>query len=128
MLSEWETEEHSLQRVALWYRAPEILLGSTNYTAKVDIWSLGCVFADMHTRCPAMRPLHQIGGLSDQVTSESEGEVFAQLETIFQVCGKPSDWSYYWGNLPNVHYLYGLSVNPHPTERFGGCVGCLLTL
>ena len=28
-----------------WYRAPEILLGSTKYTKGVDMWSLGCILA-----------------------------------------------------------------------------------
>ena len=30
-----------------WYRAPEILLASKNYTAGVDMWSLGCIAAEM---------------------------------------------------------------------------------
>lgn len=33
--------------VTLWYRPPEILLGSKFYTTSVDIWSLGCIFAEM---------------------------------------------------------------------------------
>ncbi len=30
-----------------WYRSPEILLGSTNYSFSSDIWSAGCVIAEM---------------------------------------------------------------------------------
>ncbi|KAJ4432163.1 Cyclin-dependent kinase 2, partial [Periplaneta americana] len=33
--------------VTLWYRAPEILLGSKFYSTSVDVWSLGCIFAEM---------------------------------------------------------------------------------
>lgn len=33
--------------VTLWYRAPEILLGTKLYATAVDIWSLGCIFAEM---------------------------------------------------------------------------------
>lgn len=33
--------------VTLWYRAPEILLGTKVYTTSVDIWSLGCIFAEL---------------------------------------------------------------------------------
>lgn len=33
--------------VTLWYRAPELLLGARNYSDTVDMWSLGCVFAEM---------------------------------------------------------------------------------
>ena len=38
--------------VTLWYRAPDILLGSKNYTTSVDIWSVGCIFAEMVNRKP----------------------------------------------------------------------------
>jgi serine/threonine protein kinase len=38
--------------VTLWYRAPEILLGSQHYSIPVDIWSIGCIFAEMVTRHP----------------------------------------------------------------------------
>lgn len=38
--------------VTLWYRAPEILLGSKFYTNGVDVWSLGCIFAEMILRKP----------------------------------------------------------------------------
>lgn len=30
-----------------WYRSPEILLGSRRYTCGVDMWSLGCILAEM---------------------------------------------------------------------------------
>lgn len=33
--------------VTLWYRAPEILLGVKRYAAAVDVWSAGCIFAEM---------------------------------------------------------------------------------
>lgn len=33
--------------VTLWYRAPEILLGSKVYSMAVDLWSLGCIFAEL---------------------------------------------------------------------------------
>ncbi|EKX36688.1 hypothetical protein GUITHDRAFT_89936 [Guillardia theta CCMP2712] len=38
--------------VTLWYRAPEILLGSKHYSTPVDIWSIGCIFAEMVSRRP----------------------------------------------------------------------------
>lgn len=33
--------------VTLWYRSPELLLGTKKYDSKIDIWSLGCIFAEM---------------------------------------------------------------------------------
>ncbi|XP_014486235.1 PREDICTED: cyclin-dependent kinase 1-like isoform X2 [Dinoponera quadriceps] len=38
--------------VTLWYRAPEILLGATRYSCAIDMWSIGCIFAEMTTKKP----------------------------------------------------------------------------
>ncbi|CAB3369212.1 Hypothetical predicted protein [Cloeon dipterum] len=38
--------------VTLWYRAPEILLGSTRYSCPVDMWSIACIFGEMANRKP----------------------------------------------------------------------------
>jgi cyclin-dependent kinase 2 len=38
--------------VTLWYRAPEILLGCRYYSTPVDVWSIGCIFAEMLNRSP----------------------------------------------------------------------------
>lgn len=61
--------------VTLWYRAPEILLGSKFYNTPVDIWSLGCIFAEMLTR----RPLFP---------GDSEID---QLFRIFRTLGTPTE-------------------------------------
>ncbi len=41
-----------LQVVTLWYRAPEILLGAKTYSTPVDVWSIGCIFAEMINQKP----------------------------------------------------------------------------
>ena len=41
------TSNLSNRVVTLWYRAPELLYGSTRYTNKIDMWSLGCIFAEL---------------------------------------------------------------------------------
>lgn len=38
--------------VTLWYRAPEILLGARQYSTPVDVWSVGCIFAEMVNQRP----------------------------------------------------------------------------
>ncbi|XP_076170539.1 cyclin-dependent kinase 1 isoform X1 [Ptiloglossa arizonensis] len=38
--------------VTLWYRAPEILLGANRYSCAIDVWSIGCIFAEMATKKP----------------------------------------------------------------------------
>lgn len=44
--------------VTRWYRAPELLCDSTHYGKTVDVWSVGCIFAEMLSR----RPFFQVGG------------------------------------------------------------------
>jgi len=61
--------------VTLWYRAPEILLGSQAYSTPVDIWSTGCIFAEML----AKRPLFP---------GDSEID---QLFRIFRTLGTPTE-------------------------------------
>lgn len=49
--------------VTLWYRPPELLLGSKNYGSAVDVWSIGCIFAELVLRAPYMagdREINQI--------------------------------------------------------------------
>merc|ERR1712106_1245574 len=70
--------------VTLWYRAPEILLGSKFYCTSVDTWSLGCIFAEMITR----RPLFP---------GDSEID---QLFRIFRILGTPTET-----NWPGVSSL-----------------------
>ncbi|XP_034046124.1 cyclin-dependent kinase 6 [Thalassophryne amazonica] len=63
--------------VTLWYRAPEVLLNSV-YMSAVDVWSAGCIFAELFL----LRPLFK---------GQTEAQ---QLQKIFEVIGLPSeeDW------------------------------------
>ena len=49
--------------VTLWYRAPEILLGANKYSCPVDVWSIGCIFAEMANK----RPIFQGDSEIDQL-------------------------------------------------------------
>ncbi len=40
-------EPPNIQVVTLWYRAPEVLLGSMHYSTSTDMWSVGCIMAEM---------------------------------------------------------------------------------
>ena len=66
------------QVVTRWYRPPELLFGAKYYTAAVDIWSAGCIFAELMLRTP------YLPGDSDM----------GQLNTIFRALGTPTmeDW------------------------------------
>lgn len=70
--------------VTLWYRAPEILLGDKHYSPAVDIWSVGCIFAEMATKQPLF-------------PGDSEID---ELYKIFRLLGTPNNQ-----NWPNVTQL-----------------------
>jgi len=61
--------------VTLWYRAPDVLLGSRHYSTPVDIWSIGCIFAEMTNGTPLFT------GTSERT----------QLDTIFRHLGTPDE-------------------------------------
>lgn len=42
-----EKPKYTNKVVTLWYRSPELLLGATDYDEKVDIWSAGCILAEL---------------------------------------------------------------------------------
>lgn len=41
--------------MTLWYRAPDVLMGSRTYSTSIDVWSCGCIFAEMITGSPLFR-------------------------------------------------------------------------
>lgn len=77
--------------VTLWYRAPEILLGSSRYSTPVDMWSCGCILAEM-----------AVGTAIFNGDSE-----FGTLMHIFELCGTPCEETF-----------PGVSELPHFTPNF----------
>jgi serine/threonine protein kinase len=45
--------------VTVWYRAPELFFGQKDYSAPVDIWSVGCIFAEMVQSYPLFKCDHE---------------------------------------------------------------------
>ncbi len=41
------TKTYSNEVVTLWYRPPDVLLGSTDYSTHIDMWGVGCIFYEM---------------------------------------------------------------------------------
>ncbi|KAJ1800953.1 cyclin-dependent kinase 5 [Coemansia sp. RSA 2399] len=66
---------YSHEVVTLWYRAPDVLMGSRQYDTSIDIWSIGCIFAEMATG----RPFFAGTSIDDQ------------LLHIFKIMGTPVD-------------------------------------
>ncbi|KAI7830928.1 cell division protein kinase putative [Kickxella alabastrina] len=66
---------YSHEVVTLWYRAPDVLMGSRQYDTSIDIWSIGCIFAEMSTGLPFL------AGTSIEM----------QILQIFRILGTPID-------------------------------------
>ncbi|PAN30661.1 hypothetical protein PAHAL_5G350400 [Panicum hallii] len=72
--------------VTLWYRPPELLLGATDYGVGIDLWSAGCILAELLYGKPIM-------------PGRTEVE---QLHKIFKLCGSPSEEYWKKSKLPHA--------------------------
>ncbi|KAL4653848.1 hypothetical protein ACB092_01G335400 [Castanea dentata] len=72
--------------VTLWYRPPELLMGATNYRVSVDLWSVGCVFAEILMGKPILKGRTEV----------------EQLHKIFKLCGSPPDEFWKKSKLPQA--------------------------
>ncbi|RHY28388.1 hypothetical protein DYB32_006009 [Aphanomyces invadans] len=63
---------YTMEVVTLWYRPPEILMGVRSYSPAVDIWSIGCIFAEMAQGKPLFTGISEI----DQLF-----QIFSKLST-----------------------------------------------
>jgi len=92
-----------------WYRAPEVLLRSTNYNSPIDVWASGCIMAELYTR----RPLFP-------GTSE--------IDQIYKVCsilGTPSsqDWSQGQQLASQMNFKFPTFSPTHLSQVLGNRVG-----
>jgi serine/threonine protein kinase len=83
--------------ITLWYRPPELLLGYLVYTGKVDMWSVGCIIAEMFRRTGFLR--------GDREAT--------QLDLIFRTCGHPTAEN--WPKLKEKGRLW-TDFEPTPGE------------
>ena len=69
-------QSYSSDVVTLWYRPPDVLFGSKQYSTSIDMWSTGCIFAELAN---AGRPLFPGKGVNDQ------------LKCIFKILSTPTE-------------------------------------
>ncbi|CAN7064758.1 unnamed protein product, partial [Brassica oleracea var. botrytis] len=85
--------------VTLWYRPPELLLGATDYGSAVDLWSVGCVFAELLLGKPILRGRTEV----------------EQLHKIFKLCGSPP--ADYWKKSKLPHAMLF-----KPQQNYDSCL------
>ncbi|CAN8068337.1 unnamed protein product [Agarophyton chilense] len=71
--------------VTIWYRAPELLLGAKHYTKAIDLWAIGCIFAELVTSKPLFQGQEQERKGDDRNPFQSN-----QIDKIFRILGKPN--------------------------------------
>ncbi|MCD9559638.1 hypothetical protein HAX54_017769 [Datura stramonium] len=76
--------------VTLWYRAPELLLGAKQYSTAIDMWSLGCIMAEMLSKEPLFNGKTEVD----------------QIDKIFRILGTPNETIW-----PGFSKLPGVKVN-----------------
>ncbi|XP_042425161.1 mitogen-activated protein kinase 1-like [Zingiber officinale] len=73
-----ETDFMTEYVVTRWYRAPELLLNSSEYTAAIDVWSVGCIFMELMDRkplFPGRDHVHQLRLLMELIGTPDETEL-----------------------------------------------------
>merc|ERR1712224_929010 len=92
------TKTYSNEVVTLWYRPPDVLLGSTEYSTPIDMWGVGCIFYEMASG----RPLFPGSTVEDE------------LHLIFKVLGTPTEAT--WPGISRSTELSSYKF-PHYTGR-----------
>ena len=71
--------------VTIWYRAPELILGSYHYTPAIDLWAIGCIFAELLS----LRPIFK----GEEAKMDSKKTVpfqRNQMQKIVEIMGMPT--------------------------------------
>lgn len=71
--------------VTIWYRAPELLLGAKHYTKAIDLWAIGCIFAELVTSKPLFQGQEKERKGDDRNPFQAD-----QIDKIFRILGKPT--------------------------------------
>ncbi|CAO1633754.1 unnamed protein product [Sympodiomycopsis kandeliae] len=86
--------------VTLWYRSPELLLGEDRYDTAIDMWSIGCIIAEMVLQEPLLPGRNE----SDQ------------LQLIFKTLGQPD--ASIWPSLPTLPHYKSLVKQRSPHQPY----------
>ena len=102
--------------VTIWYRAPELLLGSRHYTPAVDLWAVGCIFAELLS----LRPIFK----GEEAKMDSKQKVpfqRNQMQKIVEIIGMPiKDRWPLLGSMPEYPQLSSLAQgNPRVNRPMG---------
>ena len=93
--------------VTIWYRAPELLLGSRHYTPAIDLWAVGCIFAELLS----LRPIFK-GEEAKMDSKKSVPFQRNQMQKIVEILGLPTREK--WPGLVHQEQYPQLQSLPYP--------------
>lgn len=102
--------------VTIWYRAPELLLGTRHYTPAIDLWAIGCIFAELMS----LRPIFK-GEEAKQDSKKSVPFQRNQMGKIAEIMGIPRKEAWpLLTSMPEHAQLGSLSaINPNVVRPTG---------
>jgi len=84
-------KNYTSEILTLWYRSPELFLGIDMYSTQIDIWSIGCIFAELYLKKPLFY------GEKDEIST---------IKRIFDIIGSPNESNWPQGkNLPKFEKI-----------------------
>lgn len=100
VLAAGDKPDYTNRVITIWYRPPELLLGSTDYGREVDIWGVGCLLMELYTKSATFQGTEEI----------------SQLFKIFEIMGTPTLES--WPDIENMPWFEMLKPRVNRKPRF----------
>lgn len=101
ILKDGESPDYTNRVITIWYRPPELLLGSTEYGREIDIWGVGCLLIELYSKMAVFRGFDEVG----------------QLHKIFSIMGTPTFEE--WPEIQNLPWFEMLKPKANKVKSFG---------
>lgn len=100
VINDGESPDYTNRVITIWYRPPELLLGSTDYGREVDIWGVGCLLIELYSKVAAFQGFEEVG----------------QLYEIFNIMGTPT--SEEWPEFDQLPWFEMLKPKVNKSSSF----------
>ncbi|OWB65335.1 ATP binding protein [[Candida] boidinii] len=106
---EIESPNYTNRVITLWYRPPEILLGSTDYGREIDMWGIGCILMELFTRSAIFQGVDEVD----------------QLWKVYDIMGTITIDD--WPEADQLPWFEMLRPNQHSKSKFDEQFSSILT-
>lgn len=93
-----KVNDYTNRVITLWYRPPELLMGTTNYGSEVDMWGCGCLLVELYNQTAIFQGQNEL----------------EQLDSIFKIMGTPTIQQF-----PNIFQMpWFFMILPQQSEKY----------